>query len=49
MFFFISATCLDLIDRRYSKEGNFNIVFTSNKNPSQRRSGYADGAEESDD
>ena len=23
----------DLIDRRYNKEGNFNIVFTSNKNP----------------
>lgn len=24
----------DLIDRRYNKEGNFNIVFTSNKHPS---------------
>ena len=23
----------DLIDRRYNKDGNFNIVFTSNKNP----------------
>jgi len=27
----------DLIDRRYNKEGSFNIVFTSNKNPSQWR------------
>ena len=27
----------DLIDRRYQKEGSFNIVFTSNKNPSQWR------------
>ena len=23
----------DLIDRRYNKEGNFNMIFTSNKNP----------------
>ena len=30
----------DLIDRRYNKEGNFNMVFTSNKNPSQRRSNF---------
>ena len=30
----------DLIDRRYNKEGNFNIVFTSNKNPSQWRSNF---------
>ena len=28
----------DLIDRRYNKEGAFNIVFTSNKNPSEWRS-----------
>lgn len=27
----------DLIDRRYSKEGNYNIIFTSNKNPSEWR------------
>lgn len=30
----------DLIDRRYNKEGHFNIVFTSNKNPSQWRSNF---------
>lgn len=24
----------DLIDRRYNKDGAFNLVFTSNKNPS---------------
>ena len=30
----------DLIDRRYNKEGNFNIVFTSNKNPSQWRENF---------
>ena len=30
----------DLIDRRYNKEGNFNIVFTSNKNPSLWRSNF---------
>ena len=30
----------DLIDRRYNKEGNFNIVFTSNKNPSQWRGNF---------
>ena len=27
----------DLIDRRYNKEGSYNIIFTSNKNPSQWR------------
>lgn len=27
----------DLIDRRYNKDGNYNIVFTSNKNPSEWR------------
>lgn len=27
----------DLIDRRYNKEGNYNIVFTSNKSPSRWR------------
>ena len=27
----------DLIDRRYNKDGSYNIVFTSNKNPSQWR------------
>lgn len=30
----------DLVDRRYNKEGNFNIVFTSNKNPSQWRNNF---------
>ena len=30
----------DLIDRRYNKEGSFNIVFTSNKNPSQWRDNF---------
>ena len=31
---------VDLIDRRYNKEGNFNIVFTSNKYPSHWRSNF---------
>ncbi len=30
----------DLIDRRYNKEGNFNIVFTSNKNPALCRANF---------
>ena len=30
----------DLIDRRYNKEGAFNIVFTSNKTPSTWRSNF---------
>lgn len=30
----------DLVDRRYNKEGNFNIVFTSNKNPSEWRGNF---------
>ena len=30
----------DLIDRRYNKEGNYNIVFTSNKNPSEWRRNF---------
>ena len=30
----------DLIDRRYNKEGNYNIVFTSNKNPSIWRQNF---------
>lgn len=30
----------DLIDRRYNKEGSYNIVFTSNKNPSQWRANF---------
>lgn len=30
----------DLIDRRYNKEGAFNIVFTSNKTPSAWRSNF---------
>lgn len=30
----------DMVDRRYNKEGAFNIVFTSNKNPSLWRSNF---------
>ena len=30
----------DLIDRRYNKEGNFNMVFTSNKNPALWREDF---------
>ncbi len=30
----------DLIDRRYNKEGYFNIIFTSNKNPSLWRENF---------
>jgi len=30
----------DLIDRRYNKEGSYNIVFTSNKNPSAWRDNF---------
>ena len=30
----------DLVDRRYNKEGNFSIVFTSNKNPSEWRGNF---------
>lgn len=30
----------DLVDRQYNKEGNFNIVFTSNKNPSEWRGNF---------
>ena len=30
----------DLIDRRYQKEGPYNIVFTSNKNPAQWRENF---------
>lgn len=30
----------DLIDRRYNKEGSFNIVFTSNKHPSHWRTNF---------
>lgn len=30
----------DLIDRRYNKEGAFNIVFTSNRNPSEWRNNF---------
>lgn len=32
----------DLIDRRYNKEGNFNIVFTSNKHPSHWRTNFSE-------
>jgi DNA replication protein DnaC len=32
----------DLIDRRYNKEGSFNIVFTSNKNPSRWSDNFKD-------
>lgn len=30
----------DLVDRRYNKEGNFNIIFTSNKNPAKWREDF---------
>lgn len=30
----------DLIDRRYNKEGNFNIIFTSNKAPSHWKANF---------
>ena len=30
----------DMVDRRYNKDGAFNIVFTSNKNPSLWRSNF---------
>lgn len=30
----------DLIDRRYNKQGAFNMIFTSNKNPSEWRSSF---------
>ena len=36
----IHTLLFDLIDRRYNKEGNFNIVFTSNKHPSHWRSNF---------
>ncbi|MBQ7418900.1 MAG: ATP-binding protein [Acidaminococcaceae bacterium] len=32
----------DLVDRRYNKEGSFNIVFTSNKYPSEWRSDFSE-------
>lgn len=32
----------DLVDRRYGKQGNYNIVFTGNKNPSEWRSNFAE-------
>lgn len=34
----------DMIDRRYNKEGNFNMVFTSNKNPSLWREDFDEDA-----
>lgn len=34
----------DLIDRRYNKEGNYNMVFTSNKNPSLWREDFDEDA-----
>lgn len=32
----------DLVDRRYNKEGNFNMVFTSNKMPSEWNSNFSE-------
>ena len=32
----------DLVDRRYGKQGNYKIVFTGNKNPSEWRSNFAE-------
>ena len=34
----------DLIDRRYNKEGNFNMIFTSNKNPALWRENFDEDA-----
>lgn len=34
----------DLIDRRYNKEGNFNTIFTSNKNPALWREDFDEDA-----
>ena len=33
----------DLIDRRYNKEGNCNIIFTSNKHPSKWKANFNEG------
>ena len=33
-----------LIDRRYNKEGNFNMIFTSNKNPALWREDFDEDA-----
>jgi len=32
----------DLVDRRYNKEGNFNMVFTSNKMPSEWNTNFGE-------
>ena len=34
----------DLIDRRYNKEGNYNMIFTSNKNPALWREDFNEDA-----
>ena len=34
----------DLIDRRYNKEGSFNMIFTSNKNPALWREDFEEDA-----
>ena len=34
----------DLIDRKYNKEGNFNMIFTSNKNPALWREDFEEDA-----
>ena len=34
----------DLVDRRYNKEGNFNMIFTSNKNPALWREDFDEDA-----
>ena len=34
----------DLVDRRHNKEGNFNIIFTSNKNPALWREDFEEDA-----
>ena len=34
----------DLIDRRYNKEGSFNMIFTSNKNPALWREDFDEDA-----
>ena len=37
---FVDPAIFDLIDRRYNKEGSYNIIFTSNKNPSAWRDNF---------
>ena len=42
--FLLTRLFFDLIDRRYNKEGNFNMIFTSNKNPALWREDFDEDA-----